>query len=186
MKKRSYCFTGHRPNRLGGYDWDSNKNIQIRFNLSIFIQKIIKENPDTKFHMKFGGALGFDQFAFDVCYKLREQGYPISLEVCIPFKQQWSKWSKEDSARYYKQLKLANKLAYIDMHENYKMLNIPADIYHPAKMQKRNEYMVDESDVVIALWDGSKGGTANCVSYALKTCKTVLIINPDSWEIKEL
>lgn len=29
-------------------------------------------------------------------------------------------------------------------------------------MQKRNEYMVDLADKVVAVWDGSKGGTDNC------------------------
>ena len=33
-------------------------------------------------------------------------------------------------------------------------------------MQKRNEWIVDNSLRLLALWDGSKGGTANCVTYA--------------------
>jgi uncharacterized phage-like protein YoqJ len=45
-------------------------------------------------------------------------------------------------------------------------------------MQKRNEYMVDNSDIVIAVWDGSKGGTYNCVKYAEKLGKKIIVINP--------
>lgn len=45
-------------------------------------------------------------------------------------------------------------------------------------MQKRNEYMTDNSDIVIAVWDGSKGGTANCVRYAKKLNKEIIVINP--------
>lgn len=34
-------------------------------------------------------------------------------------------------------------------------------------MQSRNEWMVNRSNIVIALWDGSeKGGTYNCLKYA--------------------
>ncbi|WP_188052008.1 hypothetical protein [Azospirillum sp. Sh1] len=33
-------------------------------------------------------------------------------------------------------------------------------------MNTRNEWMVDHSDRLLALWDGSQGGTANCVRYA--------------------
>jgi uncharacterized phage-like protein YoqJ len=33
-------------------------------------------------------------------------------------------------------------------------------------LQKRNEWMVDHCDLLIAVWDGSEGGTANCVRYA--------------------
>ena len=35
-------------------------------------------------------------------------------------------------------------------------------------MPTRNEYMVDLADKIIAVWDGSNGGTANCVKYAEK------------------
>jgi len=45
-------------------------------------------------------------------------------------------------------------------------------------MQKRNEYMVDNADIVIAVWDGTKGGTCNCVRYAKKLGKDIVIINP--------
>lgn len=35
--------------------------------------------------------------------------------------------------------------------------------------QKRNEYMVNNADMLLAVWDGKpKGGTFNCLKYALK------------------
>ena len=46
------------------------------------------------------------------------------------------------------------------------------------KMQKRNEWMVDNCDAVIAVWDGAPGGTANTVDYARKLGKSVLVIDP--------
>lgn len=36
----------------------------------------------------------------------------------------------------------------------------------PWVYQKRNEWMVDNATHVLAYWDGSAGGTANCVRYA--------------------
>jgi len=53
-------------------------------------------------------------------------------------------------------------------------------------MQKRNEWMVDHSDYVIAVWDGSKGGTGNCVKYAIKQEKEILQLNPKTLEKKVL
>ena len=50
--------------------------------------------------------------------------------------------------------------------------------YSPYLMMVRNKYMVDISDRGIAVWDGSKGGTANCVRYAQKIGKPLDIINP--------
>lgn len=45
-------------------------------------------------------------------------------------------------------------------------------------MQKRNEYMVNLADKVIAVWGGSSGGTANCVRYAKSVGKEIIIIKP--------
>lgn len=46
-------------------------------------------------------------------------------------------------------------------------------------MMKRNRYMVDHSDAVIAVWNGSKSGTGNTVRYAMSSGKKVLIIDPN-------
>ena len=40
--------------------------------------------------------------------------------------------------------------------------------------------MVDNSDVLIACWNGTSGGTANCVKYAEKTGNKIYRINPDN------
>lgn len=37
--------------------------------------------------------------------------------------------------------------------------------------------MVDNSDVVIAVWNGEKSGTGNTVNYAMKSGKKVIIID---------
>lgn len=37
-----------------------------------------------------------------------------------------------------------------------------------SQYQKRNVWMVDHSDMLIAYWNGTPGGTANCVRYAEK------------------
>jgi uncharacterized phage-like protein YoqJ len=48
--------------------------------------------------------------------------------------------------------------------------------------QVRNEWMVDHAQLVIAVWDGSAGGTGNCVKYALKQKKHIYRINPKTGE----
>jgi len=45
-------------------------------------------------------------------------------------------------------------------------------------MQKRNDWMVDNSDAVIAIWNGAPGGTANTVEYARKSGRSALAIDP--------
>ncbi len=45
-------------------------------------------------------------------------------------------------------------------------------------MQVRNEYMVDRADLVLALWNGTPGGTGNCVRYARTRGVPVFVIDP--------
>lgn len=52
----------------------------------------------------------------------------------------------------------------------------------PWVYQKRNEYMVDECDRVIAAWDGSASGTGNCIEYA-KSRRPIKRFNPVTGEI---
>ena len=53
--------------------------------------------------------------------------------------------------------------------------------YHVTKMQIRNERMVDDSDLVLAFYDGSTGGTHNCIRYAQRQHKSVMNVYR-SWE----
>jgi nucleoside 2-deoxyribosyltransferase len=45
-------------------------------------------------------------------------------------------------------------------------------------MQDRNIWMVDHCDALIAVWDGTSGGTANCVGYAKRVGKPIVYIDP--------
>jgi uncharacterized phage-like protein YoqJ len=45
-------------------------------------------------------------------------------------------------------------------------------------MQKRNEYMVDKCDKLLAVWNGTTGGTHNCIKYAKSKGKEIILLNP--------
>jgi uncharacterized phage-like protein YoqJ len=50
-------------------------------------------------------------------------------------------------------------------------------------MQKRNEMMVDDCNLLLTLWDGSDGGTANCLGYARRKRPDLETVNLwDSWQ----
>jgi hypothetical protein len=38
--------------------------------------------------------------------------------------------------------------------------------------------MVDRCDIVIAAWDGSRGGTGHCVEYARHKKKEIIVLTP--------
>ena len=50
-----------------------------------------------------------------------------------------------------------------------------SDHYYKACYQKRNEWMVDRSSLVIAAWNGQPSGTKNTIDYAKR--KNVLVHN---------
>jgi uncharacterized phage-like protein YoqJ len=53
----------------------------------------------------------------------------------------------------------------------------------PWAFHKRNKYMVDNADAVLAVWDGSaKGGTAAAVKYALSKDRPLYRIHPTTLE----
>lgn len=56
---KTVCFTGHRPNKLGGYDWNSKKNILIRKCIKNEILILIGKSASEKSTLeKFIKSLG--------------------------------------------------------------------------------------------------------------------------------
>lgn len=177
------CFTGHRPEKLGGYNWNTSKNLAIIREIRIALLKLIEEENPNKIEFICGGALGTDQMSFEVCYRLKEfyKGkIKITIEVAVPYKNQPKKWfNKVDINRYYSQLERADKVTEVDSVAGYIRTKTPIGEHNNYKLQIRNEYMVDSSDIVVAIYDGSRGGTANCIEYAEKKDKRIIVINPN-------
>lgn len=107
-------------------------------------------------------AQGVDQWAAEVCTRM---GIPWC--AAIPFEGQDSVWTAESQAYYRSLLKLATSTCVVS-----------AGGYAGWKMQIRNQWMVDRCDILVAVWDGSAGGTSNCVRYAEKVGRKIHRINP--------
>ena len=134
--------TGHRPDKLGGH----NENTALR--LRALARREIAEIAPTR--VISGMALGWDQAiahaAIDLC---------IPFVAAVPFRGQEGKWPYASQREFHDLLTHAAEIVIVSQGR-----------YAPWKMQLRNEWMVDNSGLVLALWDGSTGGTANCVNYA--------------------
>ena len=184
--KITISFTGHRPNKLYGYNYTNGGNKKIM--LSMYKKlKELTENHD-EIHFIEGGALGIDQMGFIVCNKLKKD-YPnknISIEVTVPFESQDNNWINSSKQLYRNQLRLADKVTQVDTLDDYMINGYTVGKYYPAKMQKRNMYMVDNSDIVLSVWDGSNGGTGNCVSYAMNRGKKIINLNPKTFKWNDI
>jgi len=156
----SCCFTGHRPNKLKGYNAKDNKELLWRLH-EVIVEHIEKHHVTT---FVSGMALGIDQWAAKIVLKLKETKYPNLKLVCaIPHKNHSSKWNDFSKREWEDITNKADRVVYTSEEE-----------YKPYLMQIRNQWMVDNTDYIIAVWDGTEGGTGNCVAYAKKKDKVYI------------
>lgn len=174
-------FTGHRPDKLYGYNLYSRKYYNLRKLLYELCKRLIEKRNVTTFIS--GGAIGFDSIAFEEIEKLKS-AYGVENNLAIPFRNQDCKWHESNKIKYKEYKNKANNIHYVDEIEKYQIKNNVIGDYSPEKMQERNCYMVDNSDYIVACWDGNKkGGTWNCIKYALKKNKNILHINPSTLKV---
>lgn len=177
LRRHTASFTGHRLNKLGGYNMRNPTMLKLKEKLLEVIESLITQEDINRFIT--GGAIGTDQAAFWCVYIMKEKYPDIKNILAVPFKKQDKVWTEEQKKWYKKILNLADEIIYVDEIDKYKTHeNIPIGDYSPKKMQKRNEYMIDKSRIVVAVYDGSKGGAGNCVNYARKWSGIIYRLDP--------
>lgn len=139
MIDRETCcaFTGHRPEKL------NISEAEARRLLCAAIEKAINDGYTT---FITGMAKGVDVW---------------SGEIVLEFKE------------LYPQIKLVCALPFPGFAKNAPHLIEKADFVHTVMngysviaFQRRNEWMVDNCSLLIALYNGEKGGTLNTLNYA--------------------
>lgn len=134
--------TGHRPDKLGGYSaFVSGKLYKLAR------EYLALSDADEVIS---GMALGWDTAIAQAALDLG-----LTLTAAIPFEGQERLWPNEAQKHY----------RFLVARATYVRTISPGG-YAPEKMQKRNVWMVRSADRMLALWNGSPGGTANCLRYA--------------------
>lgn len=171
--ENSLCFTGHRPKKLPSYDYRHPQNMKMLLKLKALIERfIIKRNVHTFIS---GMALGIDIWSAQIVLSLKKKYPHIKLVCAIPCKEQYKLWRENDVEIYHDILSQTDYVHYVS-----------EEPYTHWCMNKRNEWMVDKSNFVLSIWDGTKGGTGNCVKYALKKQRSIINIHPITLEINSL
>ncbi len=148
--------TGHRPEKIGGYEFEAPQRVWIRGQIT---DRLNCYRPQ---YCISGMALGFDQDLAMVCVEMR-----IPFIAAIPFEGQEYNWPSPSQA-FYREL----------LSHAYCVYVVTPGGYSAHKMQRRNEWMVDNCDILIACWDGTRGGTYNCVEYAAHVKRRIDRISP--------
>jgi len=158
------AFTGYRPSKMPfGYNEADPRCINFKGRLRDAIERLVNEGF---VHFISGGALGMDMFAAEAVLALKA-GYPwIMLEMVSPFDAQAARWDLEHRARHDHLFAEADLVTRIERE------------YTKACMFRRNRYLVDNADLLLAAFDGQPGGTAMTVNYAREAGIRVEYIAP--------
>ena len=146
-EKRKYrcCFTGHRPEKLQAPD-----SVVVAA-----LEKEIRQAIADGFSVFISGmARGVDIWAAEIVLRLRDTGEAIRLICGCPYQGFERGWKQSWQDRYNTILSAADLVRHI----------CPG--YSQSCFQRRNEWMVDHSARVIAVWIGQPSGTKNTIDYA--------------------
>lgn len=156
-------FTGYRPEKLPFFGEDDPMCIDLKQRLSEQIGKLINDGADEFYT---GMALGVDTWAAEAVLEHKKSHPEIKLIAAVPCPEQPNKWNAADKARYRAILGQCDKILTISQH------------YTRDCMLKRNRALVELCDVLVAVYDGQKGGTGYTVNFAKSSGKNIVLIPP--------
>ena len=146
------CFTGHRPEKLPwGADEQDARCVQLKQELFCHVEGVYLAGCT---HFICGMARGCDFYFAEAVLALREKYPEVTLEAAVPCDTQANGWTAAERRRYDHLLAECDEVSFV------------AHVYTPGCMQRRNQYMVDRSSVLLAVFNGSAGGTMNTILYA--------------------
>ena len=148
--------TGHRPDKLGGYSPLTIKRCKAVAASWLHDQK----------HGVSGVISGMAQ-GWDTGLAVAALELGLPLHCAVPFEGQESQWPAAAQREYRHILAQAASVTVICEGG-----------FSNHAMQVRNEWMVDRCHLVLALWDGSSGGTRNCIRYAQQLPRPIVNLWP--------
>lgn len=151
MEGKTCCVTGHR-------------NIpaeKIEYVKSELRKEIVRAIKDGYTHFLSGFAEGVDLLFAAIVVELKVKNPGLTLEAAIPYRNRMKAHNKEFQ-------RLIGQCSAVGIH---------CEEYSPTCYINRNRFMVQQSERVIAVFDGrEKGGTLFTMRYAYTQDKDVVVI----------
>lgn len=143
MEGKTCCVTGHR-------DIPDSEIEYVKRGLRREVEKAV-EDGYTRFICGF--AQGADLYYAETVAELCRKDDSLRLVAAIPNRSRYLALQKDGCAK--------------ELLESCAEVHVIAEKYAPSVYMKRNRFMVEKSDRVIAVYDGrEKGGTVNTIRYA--------------------
>ncbi|MBR5534281.1 MAG: DUF1273 family protein [Ruminiclostridium sp.] len=164
--KTSCAFTGHRPGRLPwGADESDPRCMALKERLAQAVEEAYAAGCR---HFLCGMAQGADLYFGEAVLSLRDRRPDVTLEAAIPYAGQADRWAQADRNRRQ------------DILDRCDYETVVQHSYSPGCMARRNRYMVDRANRLIAVYDGNpQGGTFQTLHYAMQKCLTIAIVDTD-------
>ena len=152
LTSKTACATGYRPMKCPwGYNEQDQRCLEMRDKLKSLVEKSITQGYENFIS---GMALGFDMIFAEVILELKKKYSNIKLIAALPCKNQYEKWPANQIKRYKSILSKCDSVRCL------------YDTYNDKCMLERNDYMLNNSSLVFALYDGKPGGTKYTINKA--------------------
>lgn len=140
------CFTGHRT-----FSWgeDPKKQGELLEKLEQAIDAAVSKGV---LYFICGNAIGVDSWAAQIVLKKKKENPQVFLEIAVPFEN------------HNADITLCR-----DIRQKANLVHIVSDAKDwRSAFYERNRYMVDNSDMLIAVYEPAreKGGTVQTICYA--------------------
>lgn len=169
----SVAVTGLRRHKLRFSKENYGKNEdKIKSSIKNILIPYINDGYNT---FLTGMATGSDMMFAKAVIELKEN-YDIILEAVIPFLEQSNRLSKPDTLEYHLVLK------------NCDVVRIINNEYSKDAYDKRNDYLVRNASVLLAITNNVKtvrSGTTSTINKATKEGLEIIVLDPYSLEIEK-
>ena len=166
---KTCAVTVHRPKGLG-YPESDERCTALKEKLRSLIVKLMEEEGVT--HFISGMAQGVDMYAAEIVLELKKQYPQITLECAIPYERQAVRWPEALRDRYFSIAEHCDQETMLQTH------------YTQDCLWKRNQYMVDHADIVLAVCNMRlHSGSKQTVLMARRRLKPVWLVFPDTLEL---
>ena len=174
---RVCTITGHRPTRFK-FKYKENNNGCKRLKRRIREQLVLFYEQGVRVFW-VGGALGMDMWAGELLLEMQllPEYSDLELHIALPCSKHDAAWDNRSQKRMTALIRRSAECI------------IVGDSLTAESYQRRNRYMVDKADALLAVYDNDRSirsGTGMTVHYAQKKGIPITLIHPDSALVSSL
>ena len=162
-REHTCCFTGHRPDKLPwGTDERDPRCAALKRSIARELEGLYLRGYR---HFISGMARGSDLYFAEAVLELKEKYPAVTLEGAVPCQSQADHWPEGERARWR------------SIRDRCDLETMVQQNYDRWCMHRRDRYMVDRSAAILAVFDGTPGGTMYTLNYAMNKKLEILLLD---------